>query len=252
MIILSQNTNLEETFLKPSQSRGLTRLDWLNSQHTFSFGEYHDPQWMQFGDLRVINQDEVAPQKGFGTHGHQDMEIISLVLEGQLQHRDSLGTGSIIQAGDVQRMTAGTGVQHSEFNPSPADPVHFLQIWIRPAQKGLEPSYEQQSYSADEFKNRWRLIASPEGREKSVTVHQDVALYKACLEPGALLSYVIEPNRIIWIQIICGQVALSQGESNVILTAGDGLGLKKSDLYQLKAIETTEILLFDLKATNAL
>jgi len=231
---------------RPSDQRGLTQTDWLNSRHTFSFGDYRDDRFMQFGPLRVINEDFVAPQRGFETHGHRDMEIVSLVLEGQLRHRDDMGNGSIIQAGDVQRMTAGFGVLHSEFNPLVADTVHFLQIWIVPNQKGLPPSYEQTTYAADDFVNRWRLIVSPDGREGSVTVHQDVCVYKTTLDAGKTLEYILPASRMAWVQGVCGDVHVNQNDNAQSLQAGDGLGVRQAGTMRFQAQTPTEIVLFEM------
>src|SRR5438067_2753920 len=170
--------------LRPAEARGRTALDWLDSRHTFSFSDYYDPEQMGFRSLRVINDDRVAPGGGFGTHGHRDMEILTYVLEGALEHRDSLGTGSVIRRGDLQRMSAGTGIRHSEFNPSPSEPVHFLQIWLLPERSGLRPGYEQKTFPDAEKRGRLRLVAARDGREGAVTIHQDVDLYAALLASG--------------------------------------------------------------------
>src|SRR5919206_2650347 len=170
--------------LRPAAERGAENLGWLDSRHTFSFGHYYDPKHMGFGPLRVINEDRVRGGAGFATHGHRDMEIISYVLEGALEHKDSIGTGSVIRPGDVQRMSAGTGIVHSEFNASRSEPVHFLQIWIIPERAGLAPGYEQKTFPVEERRNRLRLVASRDGRDGSLTVHQDVGLYASLLDPG--------------------------------------------------------------------
>ncbi|GAB5412444.1 MAG: pirin family protein [Congregibacter sp.] len=232
--------------IRPNEARGKANFGWLDSRHSFSFGHYFDPQHMGFGPLRVINEDRVAPGQGFGTHGHQNMEILSYVLDGALEHKDSMGTGSIIRPGDLQRMSAGTGVQHSEYNASQTDPVHFLQIWIVPEAQGLQPSYEQVSFPLEERRNRLRLLASRDGREGSVTVHQDVDLYAGVLDPGQSVSHRPELERSIWIQIARGRVELAGQE----LIAGDGVAL--SDLQELipdlrlRATEHAEVLLFDM------
>src|ERR687891_2772934 len=166
--------------VRRGRERGISKFNWLDSRHTFSFGDYSDPKHMGFSDLRVINEDRVTPGAGFGTHSHRDMEIITYVLEGALAHKDSTGTSSIIRAGDVQRMSAGTGISHSEYNPSQTEPVHFLQIWIIPKETGLEPGYEQRVFSLDEHRGKWVLIASKQGRDGSVTVHQNVDVWSAC------------------------------------------------------------------------
>jgi redox-sensitive bicupin YhaK (pirin superfamily) len=175
--------------LRRSNDRGPTQLDWLDSRHTFSFGDYYDPKHMGFGDLRVINEDRVVPGAGFPTHSHRDMEIITYVLEGALAHRDSTGTSSVIRVGDVQRMSAGTGISHSEYNASQTEPVHFLQIWIIPNKTGLLPGYEQRAFSLDEHRGKWTLIAAKDGREGSVTVHQDVDVWAARFSPGGQSSF---------------------------------------------------------------
>ena len=170
--------------VRKANDRGRTQIDWLNSFHTFSFGDYYDPEWMAFGPLRVINEDFVVPGQGFGTHPHRDMEIITYIVQGALEHRDSLGTGSIIRPGDVQRMTAGSGIRHSEFNPSPSEPVHLLQIWIMPDQKNLTPSYDERKFSDAERRGKLRLIASKQGDEGSVKINQDAKVYASLLSPG--------------------------------------------------------------------
>jgi redox-sensitive bicupin YhaK (pirin superfamily) len=233
--------------IRRGSARGHTRIDWLDSRHTFSFGEYHDPLHVHFGDLRVINEDIVQPSGGFGTHGHQDMEIITYVLSGQLEHQDSLGTGAIIQAGDVQRMSAGTGIRHSEFNPSSTVPVHFLQIWIYPDRKGLQPSYEQidQAVKADRV-GEWQLLASPTGESGSLTLHQDVRLWAARLQAEQALDFSLKNGRRAWLQVTRGSVSLGPE----ILQAGDGVGIEALETIRLIGLAgeaTAEVLLFDLK-----
>ena len=229
--------------IRRANERGASQFSWLNSQHTFSFGGYMDPQHMGFSDLRVINDDRVIPGAGFGTHGHRDMEIISYVLEGELGHRDSMGTGSVIRPGDVQRMSAGTGVTHSEMNASETDPVHFLQIWILPEEKGLEPGYEQKHFAPETRQDQWRLLGSRDGRENSVTIHQDVNLYTTTLSDGKALTYDLAEGRKAWIQVIRGEIKL-EGE---VLEAGDGAAVSdRTQLAFTSASEGTEILLFDL------
>ncbi len=228
--------------IRPADERGLANLGWLNSRHTFSFGHYYDPQFMGFGPLRVINEDRVKPGQGFGTHGHSDMEIISYVLDGALEHKDSLGTGSIIRPGDVQRMTAGTGVRHSEYNASRTDPVHFLQIWIIPEKDGLEPSYEQKTYSDDEKRGRLRLVGSRDGRDGSVTIHQDVDLYASLLASGDEVAYELGEGRNGWLQVARGSVRLDDNE----LSAGDGVALRGERTLKLEGVDDAEILLFDM------
>ena len=187
--------------VRPAQERGHANFGWLDSKHTFSFGSYYDPKQMGFASLRVINEDQVQPGQGFGTHSHQDMEIISYVLQGELEHKDSIGNGSVIRPGDVQRMSAGTGIAHSEFNASDTDPVHFLQIWIQPDRAGIQPSYEQKNFSLDEKQGRLRLVASPDGRENSVTIHQDANLYVAVLNKGDRVNHRTDNNKSLWLQI---------------------------------------------------
>jgi hypothetical protein len=228
--------------IRPGSARGAAKFDWLDSRHTFSFGQYYDLRHMGFGSLRVINEDRVRPGGGFATHAHNDMEIISYVVDGALEHRDSLGTGSIIRPGDVQRMTAGTGIRHSEFNPSGTQPVHFLQIWIVPERIGLKPGYEQRTYSDADKRNRLRLIASREGRDGSVTVHQDADVFASLLEAGARLVHPLRQGRKAWVQVVRGTVQID----GVRLSAGDGAGIENQPEIMIEADEDAEILLFDL------
>ncbi|MEO1594916.1 MAG: pirin family protein [Pseudomonadota bacterium] len=230
--------------IRPAEERGVANFGWLDSRHTFSFGQYHDPRFMGFGPLRVINEDRVKPSQGFGTHGHSDMEIISYVLDGALEHKDSLGTGSIIRPGDMQRMTAGTGVRHSEFNASEEDPVHFLQIWILPEKNGLAPSYEQKAFTAEDKRGQLRLVGSRDGREGSVTIHQDVDLYASLLADGESVSHEFAEGRFGWLQVARGSVRL---DGNV-LTAGDGVALKDASRITIDGVDDAEILLFDMVA----
>jgi redox-sensitive bicupin YhaK (pirin superfamily) len=222
--------------------RGKTQTPWLDSNHTFSFNQYHDPRYTGFRDLLVINEDYVAPGMGFGTHGHRDMEIISYVVEGQLAHKDSTGVSSVIHPGDVQRMSAGTGVRHSEFNPSNTEPTHFLQIWILPEQEGMQPSYEQRTFPADERSGMLRLVASRDGQDGSVTVHQDVRLYIAALEAGEALAHHLDDDRHAWVQVVRGAVRLN----GTPLTAGDGVAVHQETMLQVYATDVAELLLFDL------
>jgi hypothetical protein len=228
--------------LRPSEQRGHANFGWLNSRHSFSFGHYYDPNQMGFGDLRVINEDRVTPGAGFDTHGHKDMEIISYVLEGALEHKDSLGTGSVIRPGDVQRMSAGTGIRHSEYNHSKTDPVHFLQIWILPETDGLEPSYEQKAFDADERRGRLRLVGSRDGRNGSVTIHQDVDLYAALLKAGEAVTFDLRPGRKAWLQLARGAVDANDQR----LSAGDGFGVASPGELKITASDDAEFLLFDL------
>jgi quercetin 2,3-dioxygenase len=228
--------------LRRSSDRGHTKLDWLDSRHTFSFGDYYDPQHMGFSDLRVINEDRVVPAAGFPTHSHRDMEIITYVLEGALAHRDSTGTSSMIRVGDVQRMSAGTGISHSEYNASQTEPVHFLQIWIIPDKAGLPPGYEQRAFPVNEHQDRWILVASKGGRDRSVNVHQDADVWAARFSPGGQASISLKPSRNIWTQVIRGAVTLN-GTS---LAAGDGAAIREEQVLQVRAVEAAELLMFDL------
>jgi redox-sensitive bicupin YhaK (pirin superfamily) len=227
---------------RPANERGHAQHGWLDSRHTFSFADYYDPQHMGFRALRVINEDRVEPGRGFGTHQHRDMEIISYVLEGSLAHRDSMGTGSTITPGDVQRMSAGTGVMHSEMNPSPTEPVHFLQIWLLPEQRGIKPGYEQKRFENDEKRGRLRLIASHDGRDGSITIHQDVDLYAAVLDAGQRASLALRPGRHAWVQVVRGAVALN-GET---LGQGDGAAVSEETALEVAATGPAEVLVFDL------
>ncbi|WP_306141118.1 pirin family protein [Roseibium sp. MMSF_3412] len=228
--------------LRPSDARGDADFGWLKSKHTFSFGSYFDPNHIGFGALRVINEDRVAPSGGFPTHPHQNMEIISYVVSGGLEHKDSLGTGSVIRPGDLQRMSAGTGVRHSEYNHSAADPVHFLQIWIVPEADGLAPSYEQKAFPESERQDTLRLIGSRDGREGSVVIHQDVDLYASLLSADKSVAFDVQPGRKVWLQIVKGKISVD-GQA---LAAGDGLGLLDAGTINLAAQENAEFLLFDL------
>jgi quercetin 2,3-dioxygenase len=222
--------------------RGHTQLGWLDSWHTFSFGEYRDANHMGFRSLRVINDDRVIPGAGFGEHGHRDMEILSYVLSGALEHRDSLGTGSVIRPGDVQRMSAGSGITHSEFNHSRAEPVHFLQIWILPEASGLAPGYEQKAFPPETRRNRFALVADRAGTGGAVTIHQDVRMYAAELDPGAKLTHALPSGRHAWLQVARGVVALEGDE----LRAGDGASISGESSITLASEVGAELLLFDL------
>jgi redox-sensitive bicupin YhaK (pirin superfamily) len=228
--------------LRRGGDRGHTKLSWLDSRHTFSFGDYYDPQQMGFSDLRVINQDRVVPGAGFPTHSHRDMEIVTYVLEGALAHKDSTGASSVIRVGDVQRMSAGTGISHSEYNASQTEPVHFLQIWIVPDEEGLTPGYEQKAFPLDKNRGRWTLIASKEGRDGSVTVHQDVDVWTARVSPGAQTTFRLKPGRHAWLQVARGAVTFN----GTPLKAGDGAAASQEEILELKAVEEAEMLLFDL------
>jgi len=224
--------------LRPAEERGHTRLSWLDSRHSFSFDRYYDPRHMGFRVLRVINEDRVDPGQGFGTHPHRDMEILTFVLEGALEHKDSLGSGSVIRPGDVQRMTAGTGISHSEFNPSRTEPVHFLQVWILPDQPGLAPSYEQRSFPAAGL----RLVGSRDGREGSVRIHQDVLVHLARLSPGEDVVHALAPGRHAWIQMARGAAQVNGAR----LAAGDGAALSEERSVTLRGVDGAEALVFDL------
>jgi len=230
--------------LRPAAERGRTRLDWLDSRHTFSFGDYMDPAHMGFGALRVINEDRVAPGGGFPTHPHRDMEILTWVIDGALEHRDSLGTGSVIRPGDAQRMSAGTGITHSEFNASRDVPVHFLQIWIVPDTHGVAPGYAQQAFPADERRGRLRLLASQAGREGSVTLHRDADVYAGLLPAGDYTGLVLRPGRVAWVQVVRGPLLVNDHP----LDAGDGAGLRDESALVLRARGDAEVLVFDLAA----
>jgi quercetin 2,3-dioxygenase len=226
---------------RPAEERGRARFGWLDSRHTFSFGHYHDDAHMGFGPLRVINEDRVTPGAGFDTHGHSDMEILSYVLEGELAHKDSIGTGSVIRPGEVQRMSAGTGIRHSEFNPSPQAPVHFLQIWILPEREGLKPGYQQSAFPLDD-KGRLHLVASGDGRDGSLTINQDVDLYAGRLTEGEIVERKLRDGRLGWLQVARGAVSLN----GVALATGDGAAVEKETDLVIRADSDAEILLFDM------
>jgi redox-sensitive bicupin YhaK (pirin superfamily) len=229
--------------IRRAADRGTSELGWLDSRHTFSFADYYNPGHMGFGPLRVINEDRVAPGTGFGQHGHRDMEIISYVLEGALEHKDSIGTGSVIRPGDVQIMSAGKGIVHSEFNHSKVEPVHFLQIWIEPDRTGIAPRYEQKTFPEGDKRGRLLLVASPDGRDGSMTVYQDVELRAAVLEAGQRVVYALKSGRKAWLQVTRGELALNGQDLN----AGDGAAI---DAEPTLTVETksdqAELLLFDL------
>lgn len=225
---------------RPAAERGVSDLGWLSSRHSFSFGSYVDPEQMGFRALRVINDDRVAPGRGFGTHPHADMEIVSVVVEGALEHRDSLGNGSTILPGEVQRMTAGTGILHSERNPSPDRPVRFLQIWIVPERRGLAPSYEQRAFPSPA--GELVLVASGDGRDGSLTVHQDVDVHRARLASGDRVAHEPAPGRYLWVQVISGSVQVAGRR----LQEGDGLALENAGRVDLAGVGECDLLLFDL------
>ncbi len=228
--------------VRNSNERGHANHGWLDSFHSFSFADYHDPRHMGFSVLRVINEDRVAPGTGFPTHGHRDMEIVTYVLKGALDHKDSLGNGSTIRPGEVQRMSAGRGVRHSEFNPSDSEPVHLLQIWILPDRAGHAPGYEQKHFNPAELEGRLRLVASPNGHDGSVTIHQDARLYATRLDGAASVSHALAPGRRAYVQVARGAVTLN----GVPLSAGDGAGIENESLVTLASGEDAEVLLFDL------
>ena len=229
--------------LRKSQERGHANHGWLDSYHTFSVAGYYDPEEMGFGTLRVINEDRVAPGKGFGTHPHRDMEIISYVLEGELAHKDSMGTGSVIRPGDVQKMSAGTGVAHSEFNPSADKPVHFLQIWIEPNKHGVAPSYEQQTFSVEQKRGRLRLVASPDGADGSVRIHQDARVYAGVLDGSDAVTYELPAGRSAYVHVARGAVQLN----GTPLSTGDGAKISAEKELRLSNGAGAEVLLFDMK-----
>lgn len=228
--------------IRKSEDRGIADFGWLYSRHTFSFGHYYDPRHTGFGPLLVINDDQVQPGQGFGTHGHRDMEIISYVLDGELAHKDSMGNGSVLRHGDVQRMSAGTGVRHSEFNHSTERPVHFLQIWIEPARTGIAPGYEEKHFDADAKRGRLRLIASPDGADESVRIHQDARLYASLLDADAPVEHPLPPGRRAYMHVVRGQVAVN----GVRLSGGDAAKVEQEASVVLADAEAAEVLLFDL------
>ncbi len=228
--------------IRKSSERGHFDHGWLDTYHTFSFADYYDTKWMGFRSLRVINEDRVQPGEGFGTHPHRDMEIITYVLEGALEHKDSMKNGSVIVPGEVQRMSAGTGVTHSEFNHSKTDPVHLLQIWIVPEKKGIQPGYEQKSIPLEEKKGRLRLIASHDGSEGSVTIHQDASVYASVLGAGDEIQHLLKPGRYAWVQVARGSATVN-GQT---LKAGDGAAFSEEKEVRLSGVKEAELLLFDL------
>jgi redox-sensitive bicupin YhaK (pirin superfamily) len=227
---------------RPANGRGRTQIGWLDSWHSFSFGDYYDPAHVDFRSLRVLNDDRVAAGQGFGMHPHRDMEIITYMLSGALEHKDSLGTGSVIRPGEVQRMSAGTGIRHSEFNPSPTEPAHLLQIWFTPERRGLEPGYEQKAFPEGERRNRWRLVASRDGRDGSVTIHQDAAMYVTSLDAGKTATHELARGRHGWLQVARGAVTLN-GEP---LQTGDGAAVSDESELTVSATDPAEVVLFDL------
>ena len=240
--------------IRQSDQRGHFDHGWLDTFHTFSFADYHDEEHMGFRSLRVINEDRIAPRSEFGTHGHRDMEIITYMLAGELAHKDSMGNGSTIRPGEVQRMSAGTGVMHSERNPTPGTPAHLLQIWILPDRRGHEPSYEQKRFPDAERRGKLRLVASPDGADGSVSIHQDSRLYTTLLQPGESVSHALGAERGAWVQVAKGAVTVEAGAIGggaagkpVRLSAGDGAAIEQESGVTLTAITAAEVLLFDLK-----
>lgn len=239
----SMNNAMEVTMeVRKSHERGHANHGWLNSFHSFSFADYYDTKHMGFGPLRVINEDRVKPGMGFGTHGHRDMEIISYVLAGALEHKDSMGNGSVLRPGAVQRMSAGTGVMHSEYNPSPNEPVHFLQIWIQPDVRGIAPSYEEKFFDANEKRAALKLVASPDGRDGSVLIHQDAYLYASLLDGAERVTHELAAGRLAYVHVVRGKV----GANGQLLEAGDALKLSGATKLVLENASDAEILLFDL------
>lgn len=228
--------------VRPAAERGKTQTSWLEANHTFSFNRYYDPRWTGFRDLLVINDDYIAPASGFGTHSHDNMEIITYVVEGALEHRDSTGASGVIRPGEVQKMSAGTGISHSEFNPSKTEQTHSLQIWIEPERQGIKPYYEQRMFPSEESRGRLRMVASRDGSDGSLTIHQDVKLYDALLDEGSEVSHQLGSDRHAWIQIISGAINVS----GTPLRAGDGAAISEETTLNIRASETAEILLFDL------
>ena len=228
--------------LRRSDERGHAQHGWLDSRHTFSFADYYDPAHMGFRALRVINEDRVEPRQGFGTHRHRDMEIVSYVLAGALEHKDSMGNGSVIRPGDVQRMSAGTGVAHSEFNGSEREPVHFLQIWLEPAARGIAPGYEQKNFSNEEKAGRLRLVASPDGQGGSVTIHTDAKVYAGLFSQGQTAQHEIPEGRHAWVHVARGKVKVNGQE----LGAGDAAAISDEKSVALEGVDAGEVLVFDL------
>lgn len=228
--------------VRKADDRGIANFGWLDSRHTFSFGHYHDPRHMGFGPLLVINEDKVTPAKGFGTHGHRDMEIISYVLDGELAHKDSMGNGSVLRYGDVQRMSAGTGVMHSEFNHSSDKQVHFLQIWIQPSVQGIPPSYEEKHFDTTSKAGKLRLIASPNGEQGSVTIHQDAKLYASILQASQEITHTLAAGRSAYLHLIRGKITAN----GTVLHTGDALKIQAETLITINEAEDAELLLFDL------
>ncbi len=228
--------------LRSAPDRGHFNHGWLDTYHTFSFGEYYDPSHSQFGSLRVMNEDRVAPGQGFGMHGHRDMEILTFVLSGELQHKDSLGNGEVLRPGEVQQMTAGSGIRHSEFNPSSTEPVHLYQVWLLPERPGLPPSYAQKAFDAAGRDNRWQVAASRDGSDGSLVIHQDATILRASLAAGRSLEYSLAPTRHAWLQVLAGSVNVAGNH----LVAGDGLAVSEETSLTVTAVQNSDLLLFEL------
>jgi redox-sensitive bicupin YhaK (pirin superfamily) len=227
---------------RPAEERGGGDHGWLNTRHTFSFDQYHDPDHMGFRVLRVINEDRVQPGQGFGTHGHRDMEIITYVLEGALAHKDSLGTGSVLRPGEFQHMTAGSGIRHSEFNPSETEMAHFYQIWIIPERRGLPPSYDQRAFPPEERRGRLRVVASPDGRDGSLTIRKDAQVFLTTLEENQQVTHELAPGRHAWLQVLRGAVQLE----GLDLAAGDGVAASDETTLLIRGTKPCEVMVFDL------
>jgi redox-sensitive bicupin YhaK (pirin superfamily) len=228
--------------IRKASERGHADHGWLDTYHTFSFGDYFDPAHTNFRALRVMNEDRVQPGEGFGMHGHRDMEIITYVLEGELEHKDSMGNGSVLRPGELQHMSAGTGVRHSEFNPSAVQPVHLYQIWLLPERGGLKPGYDQKAFSEQERRGRLRVVASPDGRDGSLTIHQDAVVHLARLEPDEAVRHDLNPGRSAWLQVLRGSVVVQDRR----LGAGDGAAIRDEAGLLVQAVEPAEVMLFDL------
>jgi quercetin 2,3-dioxygenase len=228
--------------VRRASERGGGEYGWLETRHTFSFNDYHDPRYMGFRALRVINEDWIAPGKGFGTHGHRDMEIVTYVLEGALAHKDSLGNGSVLRPGEFQRMTAGTGIEHSEFNPSETEPVHLYQIWLFPERRGLSPSYDQRVFPEAERAGKLRVVASPDGRDGSLTIRQNAEVYLGTIDAGARVLHELAPGRHAWVQVLRGSIDLN----GVALDVSDGAAVSEESGLALRARQASEVILFDL------
>lgn len=228
--------------VRPGNERGHFDHGWLDTFHTFSFGDYYDPNFTQFRALRVMNEDRVAPGQGFGMHGHRDMEIVTYVLEGALAHKDSLGNGSTLSPGELQRMTAGSGIRHSEYNPSATEPVHLYQIWLLPERPGLTPSYEQKPFEREGRRHAWQLVASPDAAEGSLRIHQDARIYLAELAPAQTLARDIQAGRHAWLQVLRGRLSLGDQQ----LQAGDAAAISDERQIELSADQPSEVMLFDL------